>query len=101
MSTVITGYSTDEPCRQIANKLSDEMIKIEADNTKEQAAELLRPVAESSLKKAMAEGDLEDGAVMAGQIVALIKEEKTSLQIIDDAIAQAKEILAHMNEFEF
>ncbi len=101
MSTVITGYSTDEPCRQIANKLSDEMIKIEADNTKEQAAELLRPVAESSLKKAMAEGDLEDGAVMAGQIVALIKEEKTSLQIIDDAIAQAKEILAHMNDFEF
>ena len=58
-------------------------------------------MAESSLKKAMAEGDLERGAVMVGQIVALVKEEKTSLQIIDDAIAQAKEILAHMNEFEF
>lgn len=101
MSTVITGYSTDEPCRQISNSLADEMIAIETGNTKEAAAELLRPVAESSLKKAMAEGDLERGAVMAGQVVALVKEERTSLQIIDDAIAEAKEILVHMNEFEF
>ena len=38
---------------------------------------------------------------MAGQVVALVKEERTSLQIIDDAIAEAKEILVHMNEFEF
>ena len=72
-----------------------------AKKLKEAAAELLRPVAESSLKKAMAEGDLERGAVMAGQVVALVKEERTSLQIIDDAIAEAKEILVHMNEFEF
>ena len=101
MSTVITGYCTDEPCRQIKNKLADEMISIEANNTKEKAAELLRPVAESSLRKAMGEGDMDDGAVMAGQIVPLVKEEKPALQIIDDAIAQAKEILNHMSAFEF
>ena len=101
MSTVITGYCTDEPCRQIKNKLADEMIAIEDNNTKEKAAELLRPVAESSLRKAMAEGDMVDGAVMAGQIVPLVKEEKPALQIIDDAIAGAKEILNHMAEFTF
>ena len=38
---------------------------------------------------------------MAGQVVPLVKEEKPAGQIIDDAIAQAKEILAHMHEFEF
>ncbi len=101
MSTVITGYCTDEPCRQIKNKLADEMIAIEDNNTKEKAAELLRPVAESSLKKAMMEGDMVGGAVMAGQITALVNEEKPALQIIDDAIAGAKEILAHVNEFQF
>ena len=101
MSTVITGYCTDEPCRQIKNKLADEMIDIENNNTKEKAAELLRPVAESSLRKAMAEGDMVNGAVMAGQIVPLVKEEKPAAQIIDDAIAGAKEILSHMAEFEF
>ena len=85
----------------IKNKLADEMIAIEDNNTKEKAAELLRPVAESSLRKAMAEGDMVDGAVMAGQIVPLVKEEKPALQIIDDAIAGAKEILSHMAEFTF
>lgn len=101
MSTVITGYCTGEPCRQISNALSDEMMAIEEENTKEAAANLLRPVAESSLRKAMAEGDLEHGAVMAGQIVALVKEERTCREIIDSAIAEAKEILAHISEFEF
>lgn len=101
MSTVITGYSTDEPCRQIKNKLADELIAIEATHTKAAAADLLRPVAESSLKKAMAEGDMEDGAVMAGQITALITEEKPAAQIIDDALAGAKEIISKINMFEF
>ncbi|MCU6760898.1 Nitronate monooxygenase [uncultured Roseburia sp.] len=101
MSTVITGYCTDEPCRQIKNKLADEMIAVEANNTKAEAAKKLRPIAESSLKKAMAEGDMIDGAVMAGQITALVKKERTSAAIIDEALAEAKEILAHINEFQF
>ena len=101
MSTVITGYSTDEPCRQIKNKLANELIAIEANNTKAAAAEILRPVAESSLKKAMMEGDMEDGAVMAGQITALITEVRPAAVIIDSAIAGAKEILAKMPAFEF
>lgn len=101
MDTAITGYATDEPCRQIKNKLAGELIAIEAEHTKAEAAELLRPVAESSLKKAMMEGDMEDGAVMAGQIVPLVKEIRPVRAIIDSAIAQAKEILAKMPSFEF
>lgn len=101
MSTVITGYSTGEPCRQFRNALSDEMEKIEAENTKATAAEKLRPVAESSLKRAMMEGDMERGAVMAGQIAPLIKEQKPCLSIIDDIIAQAKVRLAEIQGFEF
>lgn len=101
MSTVITGYSTDEPCRQIQNKLADELIAIEANNTKAEAAELLRPVAESSLKKAMMEGDMDEGAVMAGQITALIKEERPAAVIIDSALQQAEEILKSVSNFSF
>jgi enoyl-[acyl-carrier protein] reductase II len=77
------------------------MEKIEAENTKAAAAEMLRPVAESSLKKAMAEGDMEHGAVMAGQIAPLITEEKAVLDIIDDTIAGAKACLAKITKFEF
>ncbi len=101
MSTVITGYSTGEPCRQFRNKLSDEMEKIEAENTKAVAAEKLRPVAESSLKRAMAEGDMEYGAVMAGQIVPLITEIKAVKDIIEDTLADAKKRLTEITKFEF
>lgn len=101
MSTVITGYSTGEPCRQFKNTLSDKMEKIEAEHTKDVAAQMLRPVAESSLKKAMMEGDLENGAVMAGQIAPLIKEKKPCAKIIDDILAETKVRLEEIQGFQF
>ena len=101
MQTVITGYSTDEPCRQIKNKLSAELIRIEAENPKEKAAELLRPVAEQSLKAAMMDGDMENGAVMAGQIVPLIKEVKPGAVIMDNILAECKTVLQKMPSFVF
>lgn len=101
MDTVITGYSTDEPCRQIKNKLSDELMRIEAEHTKAEAAEMLRPVAESSLKKAMADGDMENGAVMAGQIAPLIKSVRPVAEIIDTVLAECAEVLKKMPGYEF
>lgn len=101
MSSVITGYCTDEPCRQIKNKLSDEMTQVEDDNSKAQAAEKLIPIAQSSLQKGMQDGDMEDGAVMVGQVVALCNQEKTVEQVIDDTIDGAKKILANIGSFQF
>ena len=100
-STVITGMSTGEPCRQIANKLSEELDKIEAQNTRTAAADLLRPVAESSLKKAMAEGDMENGAVMIGQIVPLVKEIRPVAETIDTVLSEAKARLKQITDFTF
>lgn len=101
MSTVITGYATDEPCRQIKNKLSDEIIEIEATNVKAIAADKLRTVAESSLKKAMMEGDMERGAVMAGQISPLVKSIRSVETIIDTVLDEAKKRMDEMNHFAF
>lgn len=101
MQTIITGYSTDEPCRQIKNKLSDKLVKIEAENPKEKAAELLRPVAEQSLKAAMMDGDMENGAVMAGQIAPLVKEIKPVAAIIDSVLTECKNVLQDMHRFVF
>jgi enoyl-[acyl-carrier protein] reductase II len=101
MSTVITGYSTDKPCRQIANELSDMMISIESENNKTVAAETLSSIAESSLKDAMMNGDMTNGAVMAGQIVAMIKQVRTVTDIIDSVIAEGKARLQEIVDFEF
>ena len=100
-ATVITGMPTGEPCRQIKNKLSDELFRIEAENIRVKAAEILRPIAESSLKNAMMDGDMENGAVMAGQIVPLVKEIKPVAQIIDEVIEDAKICIEKMKVFSF
>lgn len=101
MQTVITGNATDEPCRQIKNTLSDEILHIEAENAKEKAAEILRPVAESSLKKAMVEGDTENGAVMVGQIAPLVKSVRPVAEIIDSVLTECANILKQLPNFKF
>lgn len=98
MSTVITGYSTDEPCRQLKNKLSKTLISIEDNNSKAIASKQMKDVAESSLKKAMMDGDLENGAVMAGQIVPLITEIKTVKDIIETVLSQGRKRLEEMKK---
>ncbi|WP_025717628.1 nitronate monooxygenase [Paenibacillus sp. 1-18] len=101
METVITGYSTDEPCRQLKNKLSVEMTEIENKYSKREAAVKLKEVAESSLKKAMLEGDVEEkGAVMVGQIVPLITEIKSVKDIINDVLEGYHETISKITKFE-
>jgi enoyl-[acyl-carrier protein] reductase II len=101
METVITGICTDEPCRQLKNKLSDEMIAIENNNIKKEAAGKIKTIAASSLRKAMAEGDVEEkGAVMAGQIVPLITEIKSVKNILDDVLKGYHETVTKVTKFE-
>lgn len=102
MSTVITGYSTDEPCRQIKNKLSDEMTAIENGLSKEEAALKLKEVAGSSLRRAMEYGDVEEkGAVMAGQIVPLVTKISSVEEIIDRVLKECRSTIAKVNTFSF
>ena len=46
-----------------------------------------------SLKKAVIDGDIENGSLMAGQSVSLVKKEQTSKQIIKEIVEQALEKL--------
>ena len=100
MQTVITGTATGEPCRQIANALSEEILRIEAEYVRKKAAERLRPVAESSLKKAMAEGDTEHGAVMAGQIAPLVNSIRPVADIMNTVIAECRAVMAGMSRLQ-
>ena len=46
-----------------------------------------------ALRKAVQEGDVVNGTIMAGQIAGLIKEEKSCKDIIHDIIVQAETLL--------
>ncbi len=102
MDTVVTGLCTGEPCRQIKNRLSEKLHAIETGNPASVAAELVKDASGGSLRKAMVDGDIDNGgAVMAGQIAPLVKEIRPASVIIDSTLEQCREILAKMPQFGF
>lgn len=98
MSTIVTGACTDEPCRQLINPLSDKLLDIEAGNPKKEAAVLVRELSSSSLRLAMAEGDMVNGAVMVGQCASRLNRVRSAAEIIDSALADAQKVLARISQ---
>ncbi|OQA08451.1 MAG: Nitronate monooxygenase [bacterium ADurb.Bin374] len=68
--TVATGITTGHPVRVIRNKLAKSYVEAEF---KGATPEQLDEMAKGSLRKAVVEGDVEDGSVMAGQISGMLE----------------------------
>ena len=91
IGTCITGRTTIGPTRAIKNRLT-EMIE-EAEGKGATSEELFEMIGEGRSIKACIEGDVEQGSMYCGQIGGKIKELKTSKQIIDDVIAEARTVI--------
>nr|WP_230852567.1 DUF561 domain-containing protein [Acholeplasma laidlawii] len=79
-STVITG-SEKAPVRVIKNQMAVKYIDLEKSGT---SFEELEHLTLGSLRKAVMEGDVENGSFMAGQIAGLVKEVKTVKEVLDN-----------------
>ena len=101
MQTVVIGHYTGQPCRQIMNPLADRLMEIERSLTTEEATPILKEAAASSLKLAMVDGDIENGAVMVGQVVPMLKEIRSAQEIMDSVLKEAKKIIANIHMFDF
>lgn len=86
----VTGRSTGHPVRQLRNKMTREYLRMEKEGA---SFEELEYMTLGSLRKAVVEGDIVDGTVMAGQIAGLIKQEQTCSQIIQEVIKEAVQLL--------
>lgn len=75
----VTGMSHGHPIRSLRNNMTKEYTRLEREGASLEELELLTL---GSLRKAVMEGDVVNGTVMAGQIAGLIKEERTCAQII-------------------
>lgn len=69
--TVVTGLTTGAPVRVIKNKMAKEYIKLENENVNMSELEKLTL---GSLRKAVHDGDVKMGSLMAGQVCGQIKE---------------------------
>ena len=86
----ITGTSTSHPVRVLRNKLTREYIKLEKSNADSSEIEAL---GKGALRKAVIDGDVENGSVMAGQIAGLVKERQSCKEIINELVYEFEETL--------
>ncbi len=86
----VTGRSTGHPVRCIRNKMTREYLKMEKEGA---SLEELEKITLGSLRKAVVEGDVVDGTLMAGQIAGLVKKEQTCAEMIQEIMTQAENLL--------
>lgn len=86
----VTGRSFGHPIRVLRNQMTREYLRMEKEGAD---FEQLEHLTLGSLRKAVVEGDMANGSIMAGQIAGLIKEEKTCEEIIKEIMTQAEALL--------
>ncbi len=89
-STVVTGQFTGHPVRTLKNKQAREMLKAEASGI---SPEEFEKMGAGSLRKAVQDGDLENGSFMAGQIAGMVNREESCAEIIRDLNDGAERLL--------
>ena len=90
IDSVVTGRSHGHPVRGLRNQMTREYIKMENEGATFEQLELLTL---GGLRKAVIEGDVNDGTVMAGQIAGMVKKEQTCKEIIEEIMAEAEQLL--------
>jgi len=85
--TVVTGRSVSAPVRIKKNSMSQKYVKLEKEGANREELEKLTL---GSLRKAVFEGDMENGSVMMGQIAGMVTEIKPLASIFDEMIKDAK-----------
>ena len=89
IDTEVTGRSVGHPVRCLRNKFSRAYLKLEKEGA---AIESIEELGVGSLKKAVIDGDVDNGSVMSGQIAGLINKEQTSKEIIEELFAEAEKL---------
>lgn len=90
IDSAVTGRSTGHPVRCIRNKTTREYLKMEQEGA---TLEELEKMTLGSLRKAVVDGNVVEGSLMAGQIAGLVKSENTCEEIIKEVMSQAEKLL--------
>ena len=91
----VTGMANGHPIRVLRNQMTKEYLKMEKEGA---SLEELEKMTLGSLRKAVVEGDVTSGSVMAGQISGLIKKEETCKEIILDVMQGARQAMNNSYE---
>ena len=90
IDTVVTGRRTGHPVRVIKNKLSRSFIELDQNIAPLEEYEKLGA---GALPKAVIDGDMDNGSIMAGQVAAMVDREQSCKDIILELMSQANKLL--------
>lgn len=88
--TIVTGRAGGAPLRSIKNKFVRKLAKMEHDRADREEFE---KVAVGSLRKAVQEGNLDEGTFMAGQVSGMVHKTAPAKEIVETLIASTEEYL--------
>lgn len=91
IDSVVTGQSTGHPIRILRNQMSKEYLKREKEGASFEELEMMTL---GALRRAVIDGDVVRGSVMAGQIAGLIQKKQSCREIIEEIMGQAETLLA-------
>lgn len=89
IDTVVTGRPTGHPVQVIKNKLAREYMNLEKENA---PMEKIEELGRGALRKAVKDGDIENGSLMAGQISGLINKRQSAKEIIEEMFNEFENI---------
>lgn len=88
----VTGASTGHPIRVLRNQMTREYLKLEQGGASFEELEYLTL---GSLRKAVMEGDIVGGSLMAGQIAGMVSKKQTCAEMIREIMQDAEALLKH------
>ncbi|MCI8737240.1 MAG: enoyl-[acyl-carrier-protein] reductase FabK [Lachnospiraceae bacterium] len=97
IDTRVTGRSTGHPVRALRNEMTRRYLELEGKGASFEELELLTL---GGLRKAVVEGDVKTGSVMAGQSAGMVKESMSCRALIEKLAAEAEELLKGTKIYE-
>ncbi|HPZ59682.1 MAG TPA: nitronate monooxygenase, partial [Bacillota bacterium] len=91
IDTMTTGKRLGHPVRALKTPFTRAFLKNEKDSTK--SIEELEAFGAGALRRAVQEGDEQNGCFMAGQSSGLVKKEQTVEEIIQELIEETKQTI--------
>ena len=91
---IVTGRSTGYPVRVLKNRFTKEYLDLEKQGID---FETLEKLGVGRLRKAVQEGDIDNGSLMAGQISGLIGDVKSCKEIIEDLVFGSQKAIERLS----
>ena len=93
--TVVTGRANGHPVRSLKNKFPRRILEMEKADA---GFEAIENATVGSYRKAVQDGNMEEGTFMSGQIAGMVKEIQPAAKIVGDLMASTEEYLKTFTE---